>query len=93
VNTHIAARAPAALDAVCLMYTTSKYTARFDAAAYRRWSINEAILVAGQATADNIAPHVGQIQYACACRRAHGERSSPCSTTTPRTSRASRIAV
>lgn len=28
------------------------------------WTMNEAILVAGQATADNIAPHVGQIQYA-----------------------------
>jgi len=27
------------------------------------WSLNEAILVAGQATADNLAPHLAQIQY------------------------------
>ncbi len=63
VNTHTAARAPAALDAVCLMYTTSKYTRDSMLPHTGSWSINEAILVAGQATADNIAPHVGQIQY------------------------------
>jgi aminobenzoyl-glutamate utilization protein B len=63
-NTHTNARAPAALDAVCLMYTTSKYTRDSMLPHTGSWSINEAILVAGQATADNIPPHVGQIQYA-----------------------------
>jgi aminobenzoyl-glutamate utilization protein B len=64
VNTHTNARAPAALDAVCLMYTTSKYTRDSMLPHTGSWSLNEAILVAGQATADNIPPHVGQIQYA-----------------------------
>jgi aminobenzoyl-glutamate utilization protein B len=64
VNTHTAARAPAALDAVCLMYTTAKYTREAMLPHTGSWSLNEAILVAGQATADNIPPHVGQIQYA-----------------------------
>jgi aminobenzoyl-glutamate utilization protein B len=64
VNTHSAARAPAALDAVCLMYTTSKMLRESMLPHTGSWSMNEAILVAGQATADNIPPHVGQIQYA-----------------------------
>jgi aminobenzoyl-glutamate utilization protein B len=64
VNTHTASRAPGALDAVCLMYTSSKYTKEAMLPHSGSWSLNEAILVAGQATADNIAPHVGQIQYA-----------------------------
>lgn len=64
VNSHSVSRAPAALDAVCLMYTTSKYTRDSMLPHSGSWSLNEAILVAGQATADNIPPHVGQIQYA-----------------------------
>lgn len=62
-NSHSSARAPGALDAVCLMYTTSKYTKENMLPHTGGWTMNEAILVAGQATADNIAPHVGQIQY------------------------------
>jgi aminobenzoyl-glutamate utilization protein B len=31
------------------------------------WTINEAILAAGQATADNLAPNFSQIQYASRC--------------------------
>lgn len=64
VNTHSAARAPAALDAVCLMYTSSKMLRESMLPHTGSWSMNEAILVAGQATADNIPPHIGQIQYA-----------------------------
>lgn len=64
INTHVAARAPAALDAVVMMYTTSKMTRESMLPHHGSWTMNEAILVAGQATADNIAPHVGQIQYA-----------------------------
>lgn len=64
INTHVAARAPAALEAVVMMYTTSKMTRESMLPHHGSWTMNEAILVAGQATADNIAPHVGQIQYA-----------------------------
>ncbi len=53
-SVHVTARAPGAIDAVCLMYMTSKM-------------INEAILAGGQATADNLAPGFSQIQYASRC--------------------------
>jgi aminobenzoyl-glutamate utilization protein B len=58
------ARAPAALDAVTLMYTTTKYTKEAMLPRTGLWSINEAIMAAGQATADNIPPRIGIIQYA-----------------------------
>jgi aminobenzoyl-glutamate utilization protein B len=58
------ARCPGALDAVCLMYTTTKYTKEGMLPHTGSWSINEAILVAGQATADNIPPKLGIITYA-----------------------------
>jgi aminobenzoyl-glutamate utilization protein B len=58
------ARCPGALDAVCLMYTTTKYTKEAMLPHTGLWSINEAILVAGQATADNIPPKLGIITYA-----------------------------
>jgi aminobenzoyl-glutamate utilization protein B len=67
VNSHSVSRAPAATDAVCLMYTTSKYTRDSMLPHSGSWSINEAILMAGQATADNIPPHMGQIQYSLRC--------------------------
>ena len=57
-------RAPGALDAVCLMYTTTKYTKESMLPRTGLWTINEAILVAGQATADNLPPRVGVITYA-----------------------------
>jgi len=63
-NPHTSARAPGAIDAVCLMYTASKYTKEAMLPHTGTWSINEAILAAGQATADNLAPRFSQIQYA-----------------------------
>jgi aminobenzoyl-glutamate utilization protein B len=57
-------RAPGALDAVCLMYTTTKYTKESMLPRTGLWTINEAILVAGQATADNLPPKIGVITYA-----------------------------
>jgi len=63
-NPHTSARAPGAIDAVCLMYTTSKYTKEAMLPHTGTWTINEAILAAGQATADNLAPNFSQIQYA-----------------------------
>jgi len=61
---HAGGRCPAAIDAVCLMYTTTKYTkeAMLPHGAY--WTLNEAILVGGQCTSDNLPPRMSQIQYA-----------------------------
>lgn len=58
------ARCPGALDAVCLMYTTTKYTKEAMLPRTGLWSINEAVLAAGQATADNMPPRIGVIAYA-----------------------------
>ncbi len=58
------ARAPGAVDAVCLMHTTTKYFRESMLPFTGSWCLNEAILVAGQATADNLPAHIGQIQFA-----------------------------
>jgi aminobenzoyl-glutamate utilization protein B len=66
-SAHTTARAPGAIDAVCLMYMTSKMTKEAMLPHTGTWTINEAILAAGQATADNLAPNFSQIQYASRC--------------------------
>jgi aminobenzoyl-glutamate utilization protein B len=66
-SAHTSARAPGAIDAVCLMYMTSKMTKEAMLPHTGTWTINEAILAAGQATADNLAPNFSQIQYASRC--------------------------
>ena len=66
-SAHVTARAPGAIDAVCLMYMTSKMTKEAMLPHTGTWTINEAILAAGQATADNLAPGFSQIQYASRC--------------------------
>lgn len=60
---HTKARAPGATDAICLMYTTTKYTKEAMLPHTGTWTLNEAILAAGQATSDNLPPRFGQIQY------------------------------
>ncbi len=60
---HSAARAPGAIDALCLMYTSSKYLKEAMLPHTGSWSLNEFIPLAGLAAADNIAPVVSQIQY------------------------------
>ena len=62
-HSHSAARAPGAIDAVCLMYSSSKFMKESMLPHHGSWSLNEFILHAGQAAADNIAPGLGQIQY------------------------------
>ena len=57
-------RVPAALDAVCLMYTTTKYTKEAMLPHTGLWTLNEALLVGGQCTSDNIPPRISQITYA-----------------------------
>ena len=58
------ARAPGALDAVALMYTTTKYLKEAMIPNTGLWSLNEAVMAAGQATADNMPPRLGIIQFA-----------------------------
>ncbi|WP_210526881.1 amidohydrolase [Rubellimicrobium arenae] len=62
-HVHAMARAPGAIDAVCLMYTNSKMMKESMLPHSGSWTLNEFIPIAGQATADNIAPGIGQIQY------------------------------
>ncbi|TVR77162.1 MAG: amidohydrolase [Sphaerobacteraceae bacterium] len=59
-----APRAPGAVDAVCLMYTNTKYTKEAMFTNNGGWTLNEFILTAGDATADNRPPRFSQIQYA-----------------------------
>jgi len=46
---HSAARAPGAIDALCLMYTTSKYLKESMLPHTGSWTLNEFIPIAGQA--------------------------------------------
>lgn len=60
---HSAVRAPGANDALMLMYMTSK-ALRDSMLTYQGgWSMSEAILTAGQATADNLPAGLAEIQY------------------------------
>jgi aminobenzoyl-glutamate utilization protein B len=49
------------------MYTTTKYTKEAMLPHRGTWTLNEFVLIAGQATSDNLAPTVSQIQYAWRC--------------------------
>ena len=62
-SAHTVARAPGANDALCLMYTTTKYTKESMLPHTGTWTLNEAILGTGDATSDNLAPRFSQIQY------------------------------
>ena len=61
---HAVPRSPGALDAVSLMYTLTKHTKENMYPHTGSWVMNEFVMVGGQATADNLAPRLGQIQYA-----------------------------
>lgn len=60
---HANARAPGANDALIQMYSTSKLLKEHMVSAGCGWSMNECILTAGQATADNLPAQIAQIQY------------------------------
>jgi len=62
---HTAARAPGANDALVAMYTLSKLTKEAMLPFSGGWSLSEAILTMGQATADNLPAGLAQIQYLC----------------------------
>lgn len=61
---HAGGRIPAALDAVCLMYTATKYVEDAMLPYTGMWTLNEYIMVGGQCTSDNLPPRISQIQYA-----------------------------
>lgn len=61
---HSAARAPGANVALFTMFSLTKATIESMLAHTGGWSLNEAILTAGQATADNLPAHIAQINYA-----------------------------
>jgi aminobenzoyl-glutamate utilization protein B len=61
---HSAARAPGANVALFTMYSLTKATLESMLAHTGGWSLNEAILTAGQATADNLPAQLAQINYA-----------------------------
>jgi len=60
---HATARAPGANEALFRMFSGVKHARESMLPNAGGWSLNEAILVAGQATADNLAPQLAQIQY------------------------------
>lgn len=60
---HASARAPGSNDALIQMYQTSKMLREHMVASGCGWSMNECILTAGQATADNLPAQLAQIQY------------------------------
>ena len=63
-TSHTAARCPGAIDALCLMYTMTKYTKEAMFPHTGTWTLNEFVLVGGDATSDNLPPRFSQIQYA-----------------------------
>ncbi|MET1025898.1 MAG: amidohydrolase [Dongiaceae bacterium] len=60
---HLSARAPGANDALFHMFGTTKQAQSNMLPFTGGWSISEAILTAGQATADNLPAQTAQIQY------------------------------
>jgi aminobenzoyl-glutamate utilization protein B len=60
---HASVRAPGANDALIHMYLSCKSLKEHMVSAGWGWSMNECILTAGQATADNLPARLGQIQY------------------------------
>jgi len=62
-QSHSAVRAPGANDALMTMYMASKALRDSMLPHQGGWSISEAILTAGQATADNLPAGLAEIQY------------------------------
>jgi len=60
---HSAVRAPGANDALMTMYLSSKTLREAMLPHQGGWSVSEAILTAGQATADNLPAGLAEIQY------------------------------
>jgi aminobenzoyl-glutamate utilization protein B len=65
IQAHSAARAPGATDALVTMYNLTKMKLASSLPFSGGWTLSEAILTAGQATADNLPAGLAQIQYLC----------------------------
>ncbi|MGW4422451.1 hypothetical protein [Streptosporangium sp. NPDC004631] len=63
LGAHNVVRSPGAIDALGLMLTATKYSKENMFPRTGLWSMNEAILGAGNATADNLPPRITQIQF------------------------------
>lgn len=57
-------RPPGALDAACMMHALAKQSKEHIYPHVGGWSINEFMMLGGQATADAVVPKIAQIQYA-----------------------------
>lgn len=66
-QSHSAARAPGANAALFTMYSLTKSTQDSMLPAAGGWSLSDAILTGGQATADNLPAGLAQIQYSWRC--------------------------
>lgn len=66
-NYHAVARAPAALDALVMMYSVTQATKENMVPHSGSWSLNEAILNGTFATSDNLPPRFAELQYAWRC--------------------------
>jgi aminobenzoyl-glutamate utilization protein B len=62
-TSHAAARCPGAIDALCLMYTTTKYTKEAMFPHTGTWTLNEFVLVGGEATSDNLPPRFSSVRW------------------------------
>ena len=62
-QSHSAVRAPGANDALNLMYQSSKALREAMLPHQGGWSVSEAVLTAGQATADNLPAGLAELQY------------------------------
>jgi aminobenzoyl-glutamate utilization protein B len=62
-QSHSAIRAPGANDALVAMYQTSRFLRDSMLSHQGGWSISEAIISTGQATADNLPATLAEIQY------------------------------
>ncbi len=64
---HSAARAPGANVALMAMYTSSRVMQDAMLPSFGGWSLSDALLTHGQATADNLPARVAAIQYSWRC--------------------------
>ncbi len=62
-QSHSEARTPGTNDALFLMYSSSRSLRDSMLPHTGSWSMNEMILTSGQATADNLAPQISELQY------------------------------
>ena len=63
LSSHNLVRSPGAIDALSMMINTTKVTRENMFPSSGSWTLNEAILGASTATADNLAPRITQIQF------------------------------